>query len=234
MSDFFRFEDEDIDFPFYNEKPKLSISDWLILLLGVLIFIGIVILPISIPRKIAPLIFGLSTILPILYVSRGNWNLFFRMPNLNDILLIILCALLYYLYSIIMIYIFNSTGVGTNGNVVTTNIDIILCLGLLIQLLGEELFKIILMLSVMFLVYNFTNKRKVSIICGVLISTLMFGLIHYNAYNGALAQIIIIIGFGSLFYTYAYLKTKNVIVAYISHILIDGIIICKLILSSIL
>lgn len=71
-------------------------------------------------------------------------------------------------------------------------------------------------------------------ICGLVISLLIFGLIHYNSYNGALAQIIFVIGFGSIFYTYAYLKTKNVIVAYISHILIDGIVFGAIILSSIL
>lgn len=234
MRDFFRFEDGDIDFPFYNGKPKLTICEWLILLIGVLVFIGIVVLPINIPIKIVPLIFGLSTLVPILYVSRNNWNLFFRMPNSNDIPLIILCALLYYLYSIIMLYILHGAGVGTNSNVITRHIDIILYLCLIIQILGEELFKIILMLTVMFLVYSFTSKRKISMICGLVISLLMFGLIHYNSYNGALAQMIFVIGFGSVFYTYPYLKTKNVIVAYLSHILIDVIVLAGVILSSIL
>lgn len=234
MNDFFRFEDDNRDFPFYNEKPKLSKIDWAILLIGVSIFIGIIIIPNNINRNIIPLILGLSTLLPILYVSRGNWNLFFRMPKLKDIPLIILCTLLYYSYSLTMIFILHGAGVGTNGNAVTTNINIFLCLGLIIQILGEELFKVILMLIVMFLVYNFTNKRKISMICGLVISLLIFGLIHYNSYNGALAQIIFVIGFGSIFYTYAYLKTKNVIVAYISHILIDGIVFGAIILSSIL
>ena len=234
MSDFFRFEDGNIDFPFYNGNPKLSKTDWLMLLLGVLIFIGIVVLPININREITPLLFGLSTIIPTLYVSRDNWNLFFRMPHVKDIPLIILCTLLYYLYSVIMIFILHNADVGTSSNVITTHIDIILCLGLIIQILGEELFKIIIMLRVMFLVYRFTSKRKMSIVCGVLISIVIFGLIHYNSYNGILAQIILVIGFGSIFYTYAYLKTKNVIVAYISHVLIDGIVLAWIILSSIL
>lgn len=34
MSNFFKFEDEGIDFPFYNDIPKLSRVEWVILVLA--------------------------------------------------------------------------------------------------------------------------------------------------------------------------------------------------------
>lgn len=225
MNDFFKFEDGNTDFPFYNGNPKLSIFEWFILLLGVLIFTGLVAFPFELNNKVAALIFCLSTLIPILYVSRGQWNLFFRRPKNKDILLIIKCLTLYYIYSFSMVFLLRNIGIEVNSNAILNNIDFISFLFIIAQLIGEELFKIILLLIVMFLVYHFTNKRKISIICGVIISLLLFGLIHYNAYNGALSQIIFIIGFGSIFYLYAYLKTKNVIISYIAHVLIDSILI---------
>ena len=98
--------------------------------------------------------------------------------------------------------------------------------------MGEELFKVIAFLIAMFLIYRITKNRKVSMIIGVLAALLAFGALHYYSYSGNWPQIIFIIGIGSLFYFYAYLKTKNVMVSYIVHLLIDGIIFVCAILAG--
>ena len=44
---------------------------------------------------------------------------------------------------------------------------------------------------------------------------------HYSAYSGRIFQILLIQGLGSIFNLYAYMKTKNVFVSYIVHLMID-------------
>ena len=49
---------------------------------------------------------------------------------------------------------------------------------------------------------------------------MVFGSIHEGAY-GTLLQVLLIQGVGSIFDLYAYMKTKNVFVSYIAHLLFD-------------
>ena len=49
-----------------------------------------------------------------------------------------------------------------------------------------------------------------------------FGSMHVGAY-GTLAQVLLVQWLGSIFDLYAYLKTKNVFVSYIAHLLFDFI-----------
>ena len=44
---------------------------------------------------------------------------------------------------------------------------------------------------------------------------------HYTTYSGRIFQILLIQGLGSIFNLYAYMKTKNVFVSYIVHLMID-------------
>lgn len=224
MSEYFKFEDKNNDFPFYNGNPPISKIDWAILLTGVLVFIGILFYPYDIDHRIVSVLFCLVVLIPIVYVSRNNLSLFFKKPKRKDIVLILMCVILYYMYGIIVASILIQSGVQTYANaIITFDMDLIFWITTLIQLLGEELFKISLFILTLFAVYHFTHKRKLAIVCGVILSLLVFGLLHYNAYNGALLQIILIISIGGIFYTYAYLKTKNVVVTYIIHIIIDAI-----------
>lgn len=96
---------------------------------------------------------------------------------------------------------------------------IIMC----IQLMGEEFFKILLLLLIMFVLYKYTNNRSISLFVGLILSMAIFGLVHYNAYSGRIIQILFIQGFGAIFEYYAFLKTKNVWISYIIHVLRDSI-----------
>ena len=122
------------------------------------------------------------------------------------------------------IYILELIGIQTAANASNGAVDLLFILISFIQIIGEELIKVIVFLIAMFLVYKITNNRKLSIVISTAIALLIFGLMHYSAYNGNLIQIIFIIGLGSVFYMYAYLKTKNVVVSYLCHIIIDGLV----------
>ena len=224
MSEFFKFENENIDFPFYNGTPLLSTSDWLILLAGVLVFIGLLFIPIPFDNNTISILLCLSLLIPIIYVLKGKFELIFRKLERKDIKLIVLCLIGYYIYTISIAILLDVLQMAPVENAVFgANMDLVFWISIFIQLLGEELYKLAVFLILMHLLYKFTNNRKISIICSAIVALLSFGLMHYNSYNGNLAQIIFVIGIGGLIYFYPYLKTKNILVAYIVHILIDGI-----------
>ena len=58
---------------------------------------------------------------------------------------------------------------------------------------------------------------------GILVSLSIFGMVHFKAYTGRILQILLIPGLGSIFDLYSYMKTKNMVVSYILHVLMDFI-----------
>ena len=101
--------------------------------------------------------------------------------------------------------------------------SVFLIISTLMQLLGEEFLKIFMLLIIMHVVYKLTNNRGSSIALGLILTLFIFGIAHAGAYSGRILQILLIQGLGSIFDLYAYMKTKNVVVSYIIHVLIDYI-----------
>ena len=165
-------------------------------------------------------------LIPALYICKGNYSLFFKKPKKRDILTIILCVIAYYVYAIVITGILQSMGYSASANAVLAKFSspsVFLIISPFIQLIGEEFLKIFMLLIVMYVVYKSTNNRGLSISLGVIITLLIFGLIHYEAYNGRILQILLLQGLGSIFDLYAYMKTKNVVVSYIVHVIVDYI-----------
>ena len=216
---------ENGDFPFYNDIPKLSVAEWLLLVAAVVLMI-LFITCISLPESIFPVVACLVMLIPALYVCKGNYSLFFRMPKLRDFLTIILCLVGYYVYVLLMVMVISSLGIPMSANSVLTQFktpSAYLIVTVLMQLVGEEFFKIFMLLIVMYVVYRFTSNRTLAIWVGVIASLFVFGLAHSTAYSGKILQILLIQGIGSIFDLYAYMKTKNVVVSYILHVFIDFI-----------
>ena len=219
----FEFMDDGIDIPFYNGTPKLSTVEWGLVLSSILLTIGYITV-IRIPGEYLPVAILLTSVIPALYICKGNYNIFFKKPKLRDIKIIILCLIGIYIYTIAIGFILQNL-VGNMAAHASTNDPaslmtlIIMC----IQLMGEEFFKILLLLLIMFVLYKYTNNRSISLFVGLILSMAIFGLVHYNAYSGRIIQILFIQGFGAIFEYYAFLKTKNVWISYIIHVLRDSI-----------
>jgi hypothetical protein len=64
-------------------------------------------------------------------------------------------------------------------------------------------------------------SRKTSIIISWVVTAVIFGLLHLPTYNWNLAQSLLIIGSARLVLTFAYIKTKNIWVSSMAHILND-------------
>ena len=222
----FKFLEEGVDFPFYNDIPKLSTAEWLILLIPVIIILVLLSVP-SFKSDYLPYVFGIVTLIPALYVCKGNYGLLFKKPRLRDIKTIILCLIGYYVYSYAMaIFLTYALGYPVTADAVIGKFDspsLFLVAGMIMQLIGEELFKIFMLLIGMYVIYKITKNRGLAIGLALIVSMSIFGLAHSRAYNGRLLQVLLIQGFGAFFNLYAYMKTKNVIVSYIIHLFIDFI-----------
>lgn len=220
-----------IDFPFYNGIPKLSKFDWIILAIGpILTLMTIFGITDSIPgmgdiltAQFTPIWFCLITLLPVTYVCRGKLQIFFRIPKLGDIKIILACFILNSVYTIGVAALLDTLGFKLSENTSTIAHAIFTTNNLLvvIQLIGEELFKVSLLLCIMVLIYHFSNNRKVSVVISTLVVMLVFGLMHLPAYNWSFIQSLVLIGLSTIFDLFPYLKTKNVTNSYIVHLMID-------------
>ena len=221
MTDFFNFEDKEIDIPFYNGIPELSRLKWGLLILGLILFLVLLYIPIPIQETVLAILFCLVLLLPTLYVLGSKWNLMFRKIRRKDILPIIVLFILEFIYAMLILYILESLGLtaATPASQFNTSTTLISFINMAIQLMGEELFKIILLIVLMFVFYHFLN-RKQSLIISMILTCIVFGLLHAGYYGGIL-QVVLIQGLGSIFEVYLYVKTKNVMVSYTCHLIYD-------------
>ena len=221
MNDFFRFEDDNTDLPFYNDEPKLSKMDWALLMLAEILFLIPVFFSVEMSDEVFSLYLCLIVLLPIIYVSRGNLSLFFKKVKRENIKLIIICTILPFAYSMFMIFILEFLHISPQSAIEPVPATLISAISMVVQLMGEELFKVILLIIAMAIIYHFTKNRKLSIIISAMLTMAIFGLAHYK--YGPVIQILLVQGLGSVFDLYAYLKTKNVLVSYLAHLLFDFI-----------
>ncbi|WP_407413000.1 hypothetical protein [Methanobrevibacter sp.] len=68
-------------------------------------------------------------------------------------------------------------------------------MSLVVQLWGEEFFKILLLIIVMYLVYRFTENSTSAVRISIIVTLLIFGLAHVSAY-GNILQVLLIQGLG--------------------------------------
>lgn len=217
----FEFLEDGIDFPFYNDKPKLSSAEWAILAVGVVIFAILANIP-EMSKSLRVLIYLILLLAPALYICKGDYSLFFKKLKRGDAKTIVICLILSIVYSMLMSFVLMGIHYHTAPNAnLTSTLDLMFIVNLFLQLIGEEFYKIFILLIVMYLVYKYTRNRSLSIYVGIIVTLVVFGLTHFTAYHGRILQILVLQGFGSIFDLYAYMKTKNFFVSYIIHICVD-------------
>ena len=91
-----------------------------------------------------------------------------------------------------------------------------------VQLIGEEVVSILLLLAVMWLCASvFRLPRHWSLGLGVAVSTLWFAAMHLPTYDWNILQCVGVIGAARLVLTWAYLRTRNLWVSSGAHVLND-------------
>ncbi|MDK2564336.1 CPBP family intramembrane metalloprotease [Romboutsia sedimentorum] len=229
-SDFFKFENKDVDFPFYNDD-NFNFTGLQSLFLIIISIGAPILLQLGskfIPDFIEPFI---DIVLPLgafMLVVKSDWTKLFKKVRFKDVLLAFGVLVVNLIVSgIVGIIVLKFIGAEANpaakamqANTMFENI--IFFLKIVPMLIGEELMTIIPFLVILtFASKKLKLSRKTSIIISWVVTAVIFGLLHLPTYNWNLAQSLLIIGSARLVLTFAYIKTKNIWVSSMAHILND-------------
>ena len=224
--DWFKFEDRDYDFPFYNNNPQITKRGWLVLFFA--FFIGFFLA--TSEMFIISIIGCILLIVSVLYFLKWDYKAILRMPSRNDILLAVVLFIAYILYTLAMDPILAQFGIISSGTVDPTSFSVMTSFEFIFWVLGEEFIKFIPLMFLLRVLYKYTNNRKLSIIISVALVMLMFASMH--AFNYVmLIYAVFIQGLGSIFEFYGYIKTKNIIVPFLSHLFTDEFILLMVLLG---
>lgn len=224
MSEFFRFEDKSRDFPYYKHNPKISKTAWIVLLLMIPISFAVYGIVSLDSEMIGSILFVLILLIPLMYYSNWDFSLIFHKPTKSEIRLAILLFIGYMIYAIVVGDYLEVIGQASTATGDSLGVSWEMVLSLVFSMLAEELVKLIPLMLFMRLVFKYTNNRKLAIIVATIIVLIFFGLLHYDPETTPLISVLVIQGFGSIFELYGYIKTKNIFVPYLSHLLTDAFI----------
>ena len=212
----FKFEDKDYDFPFYKKNPHIPKWGWIVLFFAWII--GFILIMFSnVPMAILCCI---VFIVPVLYFLNWDYHAIFRMPSGRDVALAVALFVGYLIYAMLMGILLEHFGIVSSGLVDGESVTIMVIFTLIFTLMGEEFLKFIPFLFLLRVIYKYTHNRKLAVIVSVALIMVMFASMH--AYNYIMFLYALFIqGFGSIFEFYGYIKTKNILVSYITHLCTD-------------
>ena len=215
----------DPDFPFYNENPRIEL--W-----GILLFAAVVIwLTISIfveidyPGFSGAFIFFALPLAAFLIVARGKMTLIVKKFKGMDFVRILVTLVLQYVFAIGITFA-RSVYFGaapTANSIMDAEMDSMFWGLILVQLFGEEMYKLLTFLTALIIIYKLTKNRTLSVVAATVIMLLVFAIAHATAYEFNWIQILINQGIATLFCFYNYARSKNILTSYIQHVLLDAI-----------
>lgn len=227
----FKFENKDRDFPFYNNNPKISKLGWFVLWLSIFVsVIAYALVGEVCPEIIASIVFVLILIIPVLYFCNWDISILFQKPKLKEVGLAILLFAGYMVYAFAIGEVLSFFGILSDESLANTSIDALFIISLFFSLMAEEFLKFIPFMFFMRVIYKFSNNRKLAIIVSMLLVMVGFALMHLTGFN-FLVSVLVIQGFGSIFEFYGYIKTKNLLIPYITHLTTDVFIFLMILLG---
>lgn len=207
------------DLPLYN---TLSNRDILVLALSSLMVIAVVFMGFLIPSYLKSLLIFLIPFSGFLYVCRGNLNHIIMKVHLSDLGYVVAYAILYYIIAIAVGIALYCAGYPLKPHaIVGTSKDAAFFILFFIQVFGEELFKIGILLSALSLLGRHSSRLgRHDIAIAVLASSFIFAAAHIFAY-GSIIQPLLILGIGNIVLIYAYVQSGNLMIPYLSHLIVD-------------
>ena len=188
------------------------------MIVGILLFLIMTFIPID--HHIKSVLYFVVGIAVALFITKGKLNLLFKKPKLADIKTILISVIAYFVLNglihniVSLIPHHQDAGV----NVALTNIPLLVVTAL--QIFGEEVFRFMPFILVAYFVYKFTQNRKHAVLLGAVASLIIFGTLHTSAY-GSFLFAVVGITIPAIALAYSYLKTKNIFVSYLVHLIID-------------
>lgn len=224
--DRFKFEDGDFDFPFYNKNPHIPKWGWVVLFIVWLMGFFL-----AVSDKLHFALMGcIVLIVPVLYFLKWDYKAIFRKPSRRDLLLVVALFAGYMIYSLAIGMVLEQIGIVSSGTVDPTSVGAMILVITVFNVLGEEFIKFIPFMFLLRVIYKYSNNRKLSVIISVALILIMFASMH--AFNPIMFIFALFIqGFGSIFEFYGYIKTKNVLVSFLCHLLTDEFIFMLMLLG---
>lgn len=216
--------DETRDFPYYKHNPRLSKKAWVTLILLFPIALSVYDFIPTNSEIISSMAFCLVLLIPILYFSNWDYTLLFKKLERNEIILAVLMFAGYMVYSLIVGTALDAANLSGTGLDQALVINLESTVALIFSIMAEELIKFIPLMFFLRLFYKYTNNRNLSIAISSTIIMIGFGLLHYEPPYSTLISVLALQGFGTIFELYGYIRTKNVLVPYISHLLTDAVV----------
>lgn len=209
------------DFPLYNTMDNKDIA---VLILCCLMVFAVVSLRFHISGNLKSVLIFLIPFCGFLYVCRGKLNLIVKRLHKFDLGYILLYVLLYYFFAFAAGFLLLHLGFQLKPNaILSVNKDAVFWVMFLIQVFGEELFKLSMFFIALSLLYKHASKIDNYIIAiSALITSLLFAAAHLFAYSSIL-QPLMILGIGNMVLILAYIQSKNILIPYASHLIIDFI-----------
>lgn len=229
-NDFFRFENKNDDFPFYNGNPInfTPFQSWFLLIVSVGSVVFFEVGASFLPKFMHPFINIIIPLGAFAIVVKSNWTKIFRKIYFKDILLVFGVLIVSLIVSSISGFLLskyagataNPAAVSLSGN--STFENIMFMVKLIPMLFGEELITIIPFLVILqFATKNLKLSRKQAITIAWIVSAIIFGALHLKTYNWNIIHAIVGIGIARLVLTLPYIKTKNIWISTFVHVLND-------------
>lgn len=227
------------DFPFYNNQPrKISTAQWGIIL--AIFFIGFLLSSFWVPNinknnvllvlaliSSMKLIFGVGGL--AIFAGKDTFTLFkkIRAKDYFYLFLLLIVDLIYAFASSGIVGLFTKTASNPAGVSHTEGSEalahfLLNMISNIPNLLGEEFMALLPFLAILYFFYQRVGwSRNKSIAIALLLSSLIFGLLHLPTYQWNWAQVIFVVGLGRVMGTAAYIRTKSIWGSFLIHYLFD-------------
>ena len=158
--DWFKFENKDLDFPFYKKNPHIPKWGWIVLFIAT--FVGLIL---SVSSNILISVLScLVLIVPVLYFLKWDYKAIFQIPKAKDVVLAVALFVGYIAYAVIISIVLENFGIVSEGIIDSTTVSVMSLIPLVFSLMSEEFVKFIPFMFLLRLSYKFSDNRKLSVI----------------------------------------------------------------------
>lgn len=230
----FKIEKDSGDFPYYAGEPqKLTVAQWMIMVLVlvgqffIMSNVSLAFLP-KIPATVVMDVFLVSVPMLLLWWFTKSTSLaLFKPIKGRDVLTIIKYTLLLIVVGIGSTILLKIAGFQTTANAASDQINgvsgyLLLFFDNVLSLFWEELISLIPFLAMMAGLKALGMNRKMNVILSALATSIFFGALHLPSYQWNIPMVFTSIVLLRLVLDLLYLKTKNIWITYVTHLLYDS------------
>lgn len=155
-----------------------------------------------------------------MYFLKWDIKAIYQKPRLKDVGIAVLLFAGYIIYSLALLAVLEQFGIVGGDLVGESTVTVMSLFPLVFTLMTEELIKFIPFMFFLRVGYKYSGKRRLSVVLSMLLVMAFFASLHAFNFN-MLIFALFIQGLGSIFEFIGYIKTKNILISYITHLCTD-------------